>query len=230
MSLPGTNFTDKISITELNEILLNSIPNSWSKKAYVQDFGWDSIALNKSFNMFERMEIAESIYEGVEEPFYKKPTRADTNLSGHNRHKRVEAALSWTRPKKGVIAGKHKKLHVDSLSGKSKTCLIHVPRHYSEEFRVLGYFETKFANSIPTKNRGSNPVPRGEINKQQEWNGIVNNALDEILLTEDLKISDVREAPEFLDSDYDENDLYQDDKISLEETKEKIELHKRMFE
>ena len=37
--------------------------------------------------MFERMEIAESIYEGVVEHSFKKPTRADANLSGHIRNK-----------------------------------------------------------------------------------------------------------------------------------------------
>ena len=51
--------------------------------------------------MFERMEIAESIYKGVVEPSYKKPTREDSNRSGHRRQKRVEAASSWTLPNKG---------------------------------------------------------------------------------------------------------------------------------
>ena len=34
-SFTGATFTDKIGVTKLNEILLNSIPNSWSKRAYV---------------------------------------------------------------------------------------------------------------------------------------------------------------------------------------------------
>ena len=49
--------------------------NSWSRQAYVKGFDSESTTFNKSVNMFERMEIAESIYEGVVEPFYKKPTR-----------------------------------------------------------------------------------------------------------------------------------------------------------
>ena len=32
--------------------------------------------------MFERMEITVYIYEGVVEPSYKKPTRADANRAG----------------------------------------------------------------------------------------------------------------------------------------------------
>ena len=39
--------------------------------------------------MFERMEITVYIYEGVVEPFYKKPTRADANRAGHSRRMRV---------------------------------------------------------------------------------------------------------------------------------------------
>ena len=38
-SFPGTALTDKISVTELNEIRLNSMPNIWSKQAYVKGFG-----------------------------------------------------------------------------------------------------------------------------------------------------------------------------------------------
>ena len=52
---------DKIGVTELNKILLNSMPNSWSKQAYIQGLDCESITFNKSVNMFERMEIAESI-------------------------------------------------------------------------------------------------------------------------------------------------------------------------
>ena len=45
------------------------------------------------------------------------------------------------------------------------------------------------------------------------------------------KISAVNhEAPGFLESDYDENDLYQVENMSLDETKEKIERCKRALE
>ena len=35
--------------------------------------------------MVERTEIAESIYKGVVEPYYKKSTRAYENHAGHSR-------------------------------------------------------------------------------------------------------------------------------------------------
>ena len=41
------------------------MPNSWTKKAYVQGFDCESIIFKKALNMFESIEIAEYIYEGV---------------------------------------------------------------------------------------------------------------------------------------------------------------------
>ena len=41
------------------------MPNSWNKHAYVQGFDWNFINSKEYDNMFECMEIAESIYEGV---------------------------------------------------------------------------------------------------------------------------------------------------------------------
>ena len=46
--------------------------------------------------MFERMVIAESIYEGVVKPSYKQFTSTGATRYGHSRKKRVEAALSHT--------------------------------------------------------------------------------------------------------------------------------------
>ena len=48
------------------------MPNSLYKRDYVQRFDCKSILFHKYVNMFDRMEIAESIYEGVVEPSYKK--------------------------------------------------------------------------------------------------------------------------------------------------------------
>ena len=62
---PGATLNDNIGITELNKILLNSLHNSWSKQAYIKGFDCESITFIKYSNMFERMEIADSIYKGV---------------------------------------------------------------------------------------------------------------------------------------------------------------------
>ena len=62
--------TVKISVTELNKILLKSMPNSWSKQAYDGVLYCESISFKKSVNMFERTEISEGICEGVVTPSY----------------------------------------------------------------------------------------------------------------------------------------------------------------
>ena len=41
---------------------LNNIPNSFSNQEYVQGFSCSYITFKSSVNMFERMEISESIY------------------------------------------------------------------------------------------------------------------------------------------------------------------------
>ena len=74
-SFPGATLNDTICVTELNEILLNNMPDSWYRQAYVKCSYCGSITFKTYVNVFERMEIVEYIYEGVVEPFYKKPTR-----------------------------------------------------------------------------------------------------------------------------------------------------------
>ena len=49
-------------MTELDEILLNSMPNSWTKQAYVRLIDWYYINFQMSVNIFERMDISGSIY------------------------------------------------------------------------------------------------------------------------------------------------------------------------
>ena len=57
---PGDTFSDKVGVTELDETLLNSILNSWSKPAYVQGFDFETIMLKDFVNIFEQMDISES--------------------------------------------------------------------------------------------------------------------------------------------------------------------------
>ena len=64
-AIPGAKASDKIGDTEFNNLFLNIIPNLWSKQAYVQVFYCEYITFEKAVNMFEHMEIPETIYEGV---------------------------------------------------------------------------------------------------------------------------------------------------------------------
>ena len=57
VSFPMETFNDKIVVPYINETLIYSMPNSWSKQAYVQGFDCESITFKKAFNTFENMEI-----------------------------------------------------------------------------------------------------------------------------------------------------------------------------
>ena len=70
-SFPGATLKDKMDVTKLNYILLNSMPNIWSRQAYVQGFDCEYITFKKAVNMFDNMEISYSICEGVVEHSYK---------------------------------------------------------------------------------------------------------------------------------------------------------------
>ena len=56
-------------------------------QAYVQGFDCEFISFKKVVNMFDGMEIIESIYEGVVTPCYKKTTQAGANRTGLSRKK-----------------------------------------------------------------------------------------------------------------------------------------------
>ena len=97
-SFPGGTLSDNIEENSLDIIMLNIMPNSWSKQAYIQGFYCELISLKKYVNTFDRMEIAESIYEGVLEPSYKKYTRADINRAGHIKKYRGEVTCQILTP------------------------------------------------------------------------------------------------------------------------------------
>ena len=142
------------------------MPNSWSKQACVKGFDNKFIYFQNSVNMFERMEIIESIHKGIVEPSYKKSIREDANRDGHISNKRGQSNSSQTHPTTGEIASKRRKRYVDCSKTKSKTCLIHGPRHFSYECKVLGYFGIKYANSKPNKEHENHPIPRICFNRQ----------------------------------------------------------------
>ena len=70
--------------------------------------------------------------------------------------------------------------------------------HSSDEFKVLGDFGSKYAKIRPTKDRGNDPIPRKKFNSQQNNNSIVNNAVDEIFLHANQKVSAEKHRRELL--------------------------------
>ena len=51
-SFTGGNLTEKIGLTELNEVLLNSMTNIWSKQVYVQGFECEYITFKSMLTCF----------------------------------------------------------------------------------------------------------------------------------------------------------------------------------
>ena len=51
--LPGATFSDKIGVSGLNEILFNSMLNSWNKQAYVQGFDCEYIYFKNQLTCFD---------------------------------------------------------------------------------------------------------------------------------------------------------------------------------
>ena len=119
------------------------------------------------------------------------------------------------------ISGKNRKRYVDHPKDRSKpTCLIHGPRHSSDERKVLGDLGSKYAKISPTKDPMHGTANRNKFNSQKQNNAIVNHTVDEILLQENNKVRAEEKAQENIDSELDENDIYHIDNMSLDYNKE----------
>ena len=115
-------------------------------------------------------------------------------------------------------ADKRRKIYVDYPKGKYKpTCLIHGPGHSSDKYKVLGDFGSKYAKIRHANNRGHNNKNRNKYTRQQYNNTIVNIAVDEIILQENNKVSSRTEAQDIIESEFDDNNLYRVDNMSLKE-------------
>ena len=103
-----------------------------------------------------------------------------------------------------------------------KTCFIYELGNSSGKCKVLGDFGAKYVKVKPTKENGNHSIPSKKFKRHMEKNIYINDVVDDIILYETQKVSAAREATEVLDSDCDENYLYQVDKMILENIKEKL--------
>ena len=102
-----------------------------------------------------------------------------TKVHGHSRLNRGQAVSSNIYSKVSESTVKRRKIYVQYPKVDSKpSCLIHVPVHSSDEFKVLGDFGSKHAKSRPTKDCGNDPVKIKKFNNQQENNAIVNSSVN----------------------------------------------------
>ena len=117
--------------------------------------------------MFERMDIAESIYEVLLKPSYKQFTRADDIYAGHSRKKGSEAVLSHIYSAISETSDKHRKRYVDNPKSESIPYLAPIPGHSSDEYKVLRDFGITYSKIRPTNDRGHDHATINKLNRHQ---------------------------------------------------------------
>ena len=70
--------------------------------------------------------------------------------------------------------------------------------HPSYECKVRGYFGSRYVKSIPNKDCGHNTERGFKFNRQKESNGLINCAVDEMLMQEKQSVSAEKESHETL--------------------------------
>ena len=114
--------------------------------------------------MFERMELAESVYDGVVESSYKKLTSTYANSASHRRKMRRETIFSTIHSETSQSSCRRIKTYVDHPKDRSKhTCLIHGTGHSSDEFKVQGDLGSKYSKGRSTKDRVHETASNEEI-------------------------------------------------------------------
>ena len=83
----------------------------------------------------------------------------------------------------------------------------------------MGFFGSKYAKSRPTKDHDNDNKNRNKFNRHQDNNAIVKQSVDGILHQENNKVSAEEEVHKNTKSDFDENNLYQVDNMSLDDKK-----------
>ena len=71
---------------DLNNIILHAVPISWPRQAYIQVLDFEGRSYKETCNTFERMEIAEAIYEGGSP--YRNTQQAEADRASYGREKK----------------------------------------------------------------------------------------------------------------------------------------------
>ena len=110
------------------------------------------------------------------------------------------------------------KWYVDHQKDGSKlTCIVHGPVNSPYECKVLGEFDYKYSRIGPTKDHRKEFATKKKFIIQQNNNAIFNHAVNEIILKEDKILSVKYEAHETIDSEVDKDNIYEIDKMSLDD-------------
>ena len=162
---------------------------------------------------------------------YKNPTRSVANRAGHSRINRGEVASSNTYSEMSESTGNHVKMYVDHPKDRSKlTCIIHIPGHSSDEFKVFGAFGFKYSKIRLPQEQGQLTKKMNKSNINQDNNAMVQHAVDQIILKKNNKYIPEDEAHYNINYKFDEDNLYDIENMSLDEKKEEEERRTHEFE
>ena len=101
---------------------------------------------------------------------------------------RGEADFSTTYSKMSESAGKLRKRYTDHPRYRYKLIfLVRGLGNSSDECKVLGDFGSKYSKSRTTKDRRQKPEKMKKFNRKKDNNAIVQHAVDEIILHENMK-------------------------------------------
>ena len=86
-------------------------------------------------------------------------------------------------------AVKNRKRYVDHTKDRPKiSCLVHGPRHSSDECKILGDFGSKYSKIMPTKYRVDYPTTKKKFSIHQDNNAIVQHEVHYIILQENNEV------------------------------------------
>ena len=135
--------------------------------------------------------------------------------------------MTTTYSKTIESAGKRRKRYVDHPKGTLKlTCIINGPGYSSNKCNVLGDFGTKYNKEKPTKYHMQEHSTKKSFGRHQDKNTIVKHKFDKIIPQDNKKLIVKYESQENIDDEGNEDDLYDLDKMSLDEK----EWRKHAFE
>ena len=110
------------------------------------------VTCKQAINLFGIMEIYETIYEGIVEPYLKQSTGSEATCDGQSINMRVRYFLSNSNSYISGLTINHKKFHADFFSVESQlTCLIGDSVHSSYQCKFLSGFCERNSSGRPNK-------------------------------------------------------------------------------
>ena len=123
---PGSSSNKKIPPQELNKILLHAVPKSWAKQAYLQGWDFEMKSYKATCKLFEIIEVAEQIYEGVNTS--KNPPSEDANRASHGRKRKGGGPPRLPTPRRAALASARQEIQtiqaIGRPEGKHACCMV----------------------------------------------------------------------------------------------------------